>query len=50
MQQIHMFTQYVQFLFKESGVYGVTLSDIVTAIYNQINLLSFNPLALELDI
>jgi len=35
MQQIHMFTQYAQFLFKESGVSGVTLSDIVTtAIYH----------------
>jgi len=42
MQQIHMFTQYAQFLFKESGVSGVTLSDIMIAIYQQIPLLSFS--------
>ena len=37
-----MFTQYAQFSFKEDVVSGVTLSDIVTAIYQQMPLLSFN--------
>jgi len=37
-----MFTQNAQFLFKEGGVSGVTLSSIVTVIYQSIRLLSFN--------
>jgi hypothetical protein len=37
-----MFTQYAQFLFKESGVSGITLNDnIATVIYRLMPLLSF---------